>query len=147
MATTRNQRVSTLLKTQKIDVEELAKASGKHPSSLYRIINGENEPTKSTLKAIAAATGASYNWLLNGTGEMMDPNPKSPAPAISAGPAAIETALNELRQIFQDQLRKKDEQIAGLMSILQKVNFLNPLQDSGAVVIDMNKTTPAGMAA
>lgn len=130
MKNTSNERVSDLLKSLVMTPGELAKLMGKESSTVYRILNGESTPTKTTLKAIADATGANLQWLLYGKGEMMDPNPKSPAPAQSV---SIEGALSDLRKLFQQQLEKKDEQIDKLMNLLQKVNFLNPLQktDSG----------------
>lgn len=132
-------RISTLLKTQKISVEELANASQKHPSSLYRILNGESRPTKATLKAISTATGASLNWLINGTGDMMDPDKPKP-PAASVSTSDISRALDLLRE----QLAKKDEQIEmALKALAGRVNFPEPSQNPDSAVVIPIRTNRA----
>jgi transcriptional regulator with XRE-family HTH domain len=142
MTKTRNERVSILLKNLQISPAELAKMMQKDSSTMYRIVNNESEPTKTTLRNMAIATGANFDWLLTGKGEMMDPNPKNPAPALMHSESTIETALLELKNMFQSQLSEKDKQIAGLLQVLGKVNFLNAAQkpDQSAILLNLNKS-------
>lgn len=138
MPNTKNQRVLTLLKSLGISEMELAKRTGKQPSIIYRITRKQTEPTGTTLQLIADACGANYNWLLTGHGEMLNPDPKSPAPSQIG---SIDNAINSIKEMLTDQIRVKDEQIAGLMQLLQKVNFLKSAQkpDREAVLIDLKQ--------
>lgn len=63
-----NSRVVALLKTLNLDENELARRIGKHPSTIYRIVNNESEPTKTTIKLIADELNVSYDYLLTGKG-------------------------------------------------------------------------------
>jgi transcriptional regulator with XRE-family HTH domain len=128
MKNTSNERVSTLLKNLSLSPVELARLMQKDPSTVYKIINGQTTPTKNTLRSICEATGANLMWLLTGKGEPMDPNPKPVNSSNSNDVSSIEKALQSLQELFKDQLQKKDDQINKLMGILDKVNFLNPLQ-------------------
>lgn len=59
-------RLQALLKTHGIDELELAKRIDKHPSTVYRILKKENEPSKTTVKLIAEALNVSPEWLMTG---------------------------------------------------------------------------------
>jgi len=72
MGKTSNQRVSELLKTLKLSENEAASKIGKQANAIYRIVNNEVTPTKTTLKIIADSLGANYDWLLTGEGQMMN---------------------------------------------------------------------------
>jgi len=139
MKNTRNDRVATLLKSLSMSPTYLAKITKKDASTFTRILSGHSEPTRTTLMHIAEATGASLHWLLTGKGDMMETNPKNPAPAISQPTSTIENALIELKTMVQMQLAEKDKQIAGLLQVLGKVNFLKSAQkpDREAVLIDL----------
>jgi transcriptional regulator with XRE-family HTH domain len=127
MGDTRNDRVIALLKNLKIDEMELAQRTGKQPSSIYRITNKENEPTRSTLRQIADALNASYEWLLTGKGEMIQLK-KSDKPAESG-------SLSKALELLEEQLQKKDEQIATLMAIMGgKRNFRKALENYGSTL-------------
>lgn len=69
MKTTVNTRIVDVLKSSGIDELELASRIGKHPSTVYRIINGENEPSRTTVKLISEALHVNYDWLLTGIGD------------------------------------------------------------------------------
>lgn len=123
MEKTVNQRVMQLKKELGLtDVQFCGKAEIS-TFTLHKIKSGE-EVTQKIVISIVEAFNVNKDWLLTGKGKMFA-DPKSPAPA-----ASIESALNGIQEMFQEQLRKKDEQIAGLMAILQKVNFLSSLSET-----------------
>lgn len=78
MESTVNKRIVAMLKTLNLDELEVAKRIGKHPSTLYRIVNGENVPSRTTVKLIADAIGVNYDYLMTGKGEsLMQKNAKT----------------------------------------------------------------------
>lgn len=121
MANTVNNRIVDLLKSQNVDESEVARLIGKDKSTLYRITSGQSTPTKTTVKLIAQALGADYQFLMFGKTQQ------------NAKPQSTENSWKEeAYALMKEQLQKKDELIAQLMSVVQKLNFLNAL-DSAAV--------------
>ena len=137
MSNTTNERVSALLKTLKIDESEASQRMGKNSSTMYRITAKSSSPTKSTLKLIANALGANYNWLLTGEGEML------------AKDASINEKSNVTKalELLEQQLVKKDEQIAQLMAIFSKVNFLKATETANMLMFPNKKQSRLGAVA
>lgn len=127
MGSTSNDRVIALLKTLKIDEMEASRRIGKQASTFYRITNKVHEPTKTTLRIIAEGLGASYDWLLTGRGEMLVEK--------------IEGKEMKISNPWREEAYKalKDE-VAFYRQLLLNGNFLNPHNETGAIVIDLQKT-------
>lgn len=71
MKETINDRVINLFKTLNLDVQKVALDVEMHPKTISRILDKETEPSKSTVKAIAEATNANFDYLMYGKGEML----------------------------------------------------------------------------
>lgn len=127
MKSTVNQRVTMLRTHLGIGQNEFAGKAGLSGPSIWRIEGNEVVPQRKTLKAIADAHGASFEWLMNGTGEMM-------------AEATEEIALNpwkdEAYAMLRDQMAKKDAIIDKLLGLLSAsgTNFLQALSVSSSSV-------------
>ena len=118
MKATINERI-LLLKTQlglsNLDFCHKANISN---GTLHNIQNNENVSPK-TIKIICESLNLNKNWLLTGKGEMF-------APEVTSEKSNVSKAL----ELLEQQLAKKDEQIAQLMAIFSKVNFLNAIENA-----------------
>lgn len=90
--------------------------------TLNNIQNGENVSPK-TIKTICEALNINKEWLTEGKGAKHNASKEN-------------NALNEKSnvakalELLEEQLKKKDEQIAQLMKIFAKVNFLNAVEQN-----------------
>lgn len=122
-----NKRVLLLKSQLGLSNSEFALKANISTTTLWNIQNnGEIAPK--TIKNISEALKVNREWLLTGKGEMNAP--EQPKQAVGQE-NTFDGALEKLRNLFEDQLKKKDEQIAGLLSVLQKVNFLEALPIPG----------------
>lgn len=130
METAINERIA-LLKSQlglsNLDFCHKAKISH---GTLHNIQTGENVSAK-TINTMCEALNLNKKWLLTGEGPIYQDNPKTPAPAAS-DPSSFENAINALKTLLENQLAEKDKQIAGLMNLLNKVNFHKPVRKPGS---------------
>lgn len=122
METSVNTRVLMLKTHLGLGNNEFATKANISPTTLWNIQN-EGEIAPKTIKNICEALNVNRTWLLTGKGKMFNGDPKP-----TEG-HAFDEALNKLYETFKDQLKVKDEQIAALTSILQKVNFLKLLPE------------------
>lgn len=63
-------RVSTLRKTLKLTQKEFAKALSIGQQALSMIENGQRDLSEKNIKLICFSYNVSYDWLVNGTGNM-----------------------------------------------------------------------------
>lgn len=142
MENTVKERVKELKNEFQLSDVEFCMKANISTATLNRLIKGETVSQKK-IKAITHAFGINPNWLMTGEGEKrtsiipqemvraaIEENRIWNGGKRNSNSNSIESALNSIQDMFHEQLRKKDEQIAGLMAILQKVNFLNPLAET-----------------
>lgn len=128
MKTTINDRILMLKNESGLSNLDFCYKAKISNGTLHNIQQGENVSAK-TISTLCEALNLNREWLINGRGAIYNEMPKDPAPALNPG---IEQALNNLQQLFSEQIRKKDEQIASLLAIVSKVNFHNLLEKTGS---------------
>jgi transcriptional regulator with XRE-family HTH domain len=136
MKDTINERI-LMLKTESglgnLDFCHKAKISH---GTLNNIQKGENVSEK-TIHSISEGLGISKEWIRTGKGE------KKLSVPVSAEKSGFQKALD----LLEEQLKKKDDQIAGLMALLQKVNFHEALENAAAPWFNLsNQGTVSGVA-
>lgn len=107
MENTINDRVIALLKELNINEQELASLIGKSPSTIYRIVKKEVEPSKTTVKLIADATKKSFDYLYKGSGSASDS--MQVVAKADSGPWKDEAYSNVKAQL--EYLQKKYDQL------------------------------------
>jgi len=126
-----NDRVIDLLKTSGMTEVQLAEAIRKPASTVYRITRKEVRPSKPTLQLIATALNVNYLWLTYGKG---DPLSKTNAEQTHSERSITDKAI----ELLEEQLTKKDEQIASLLAVIGKLNFPKPLNEPSAEVYTLS---------
>jgi transcriptional regulator with XRE-family HTH domain len=118
MKATINERI-LMLKTQLgLSNLEFCHAANISNGTLHNVQNGENVSPK-TIKTIIESLNLNKEWLINGKGE------------IYLQPVKDEKSnLTKAIELLEQQLAKKDEQIADLLAVFKKVNFLNAIGDT-----------------
>lgn len=117
-----NQRI--LLLKSELDctsVEFCAKAKISN-GTLANIQNGEPIGQK-TIRTIADALKVNKEWLLTGNGDRK-------LTVVRDDQDDEINSFQKALKLLEEQLRKKDEQIADLISIIGGPNFLEPLNDA-----------------
>lgn len=130
MKATINDRICLLKSESGLSNLEFCHQAKISNGTLHNIQSGENVSPK-TIQTICEALNLNKKWLLTGEGAVYNNNPKSPSPA-AQDPSSFENAINALKTLLENQLAEKDKQIAGLMNLLNKVNFRKPAQKPGS---------------
>lgn len=122
-------------------IKWLAKEIGTYEANLYRYIRGETKTTVETLLAISDATGASFEWLATGKGEMLPGSPKvHPAAGQSfcAASSEIGSRIFQMRSALHLSQQKFAKQIgisSGYISELEN----NKKVPGGEVLLSLKK--------
>lgn len=123
MEETIGKRIQSLLIQKSLSQQELADKVNKHQSTIFRIINGDTAPNKSTVHLIANALNSSFSYLQHGIGpaqiqkETVEMHKFDPA---------TDTLYNELK----DQISFLREMIRD-MKPKSTANFPIPLNQTG----------------
>ena len=117
-------RMSETLNTLGVTTHKAAALSGVANGNLNRQLSGKQTITPRTVAKIARALGVSYDWLLNGVGDMMDKCCPPPIDGEKQSTAqSNEEAIEALRkdiEFLKQQIEEKDKQIALLLEMLGK---------------------------
>ncbi|WP_019947254.1 helix-turn-helix domain-containing protein [Hymenobacter aerophilus] len=90
-------RIQELLRVREISASQFADAIGVSRPVVSHILSGRNKPSLEVVqKIIAAFPDLSLNWLLNGTGPMLD---RPAAPAAENAPAAPKPAALPIQPV------------------------------------------------
>lgn len=123
MGTTINERINVLLEKLRINANTFSKAIGKSYTAVDGIVKGKSKPGYEFLESILAAyPQVNPGWLLAGEGEMFKVTAPTPESNTSFGEQVatdISKGINELRHVFEEELRAKNRLIETLTHLLE----------------------------
>lgn len=135
---------------------ELANLSGIHETQLYKYIKGANAPSIAVAVAIANATGASLDWLLQGKSGAtptvgQEDEPYAFVPLYDARCSAGNGAWNERSRVLVNlsftrySLRKKGLNPASLACLrIDGDSMTGLLEDGDTVMVDLGRNSLEG---
>lgn len=69
-----NERIKYIRKSKKLTMEMFGNRIGVNKTSISMIESGQNNPSRRTVRAICREFSVREDWLLNGAGEVYEPN-------------------------------------------------------------------------
>lgn len=130
MENTVNKRILMLKTDLGLGNSEFATKANISTTTLWNIQN-EGDIAPKTIKNICEALNVSKEWLLTGNGKMYLDKAEAPV--------AEKSTLTKALELLEDQLRKKDDQIASLMAVISKINFLDTLDQAAGTFVFPNR--------
>ncbi|WP_375445788.1 helix-turn-helix domain-containing protein [uncultured Fibrella sp.] len=127
METTINQRIGQLITAMKMSHNAFAKSINKASTTINYIVDGKGKPSYDVLEGILEVyPEVSPDWLMKGQGEMFrKAEPVTTNKSVDGGAfgeavlGRVQAGFDEMRRIFEEELRAKNQQIAFLQRMLE----------------------------
>jgi len=161
MKTTENERIKNTINQLGILQKHVASLLEVDTSTVSNWLRDGNQFPDDKLREYCETFLINYKWMKTGEGiiypnnvEEAVYNAKQKIKILKAKPQLEKTGMEKALELLEDQLRKKDEQIATLLNVVSKLNFLNAPSDNGGLEIGstqksdgLEKETELGQAA
>ena len=122
--------IEIIADNESLQLSRLAALVKCSPQNFYDIRSGKTKSVSASIadKILTVFPKYSRSWLMTGEGEMFNPSTKESPP----GQSEVERLLS-LIESYREDIRKKDEQIDRLITLLEKETQRSEFINKGAV--------------
>lgn len=136
------ERLDKIIQSKRLNSNELAKMLGVTSTTIYQILNGRTKQlSMELLTKLYQELDINMVWLTTGEGEMYIRNPQngiSPDNKPADNGAYGQEVLNEIRRLFEEELREKNQQLNAKDQ--QLVNKDRQLENKDRLLEGMQRT-------